>query len=88
MNTRPQNENKKDNLYGLFGGVGMGGKMIIRSINDDQQQIIKDIMTLNNIPFIDFDPTYSKGIFYKNWCDPEVKGDINPIDDSLSLIHI
>lgn len=40
---------------------------MIKSLSFNQQQIIQDIISLY-IPSgkIDIDPTYSKGIFYKN----------------------
>jgi len=41
---------------------------IIKSINYDQHEIIKDILQLhNNGEDIECDPTYSKGNFYKKW---------------------
>lgn len=56
-------------------------KDIIRSVNDDQEQIILDILNLH-VPsgIIDLDPTYSKGVFYKSGFvpDPRLKFDIEP----------
>ena len=53
--------------------------MVIKSISYDQEEIIKNILTLH-VPqgYIDCDPTYSKGNFYKNIQKPIFKFDINP----------
>ena len=53
---------------------------MIKSINYDQQEIIKNILELHAPCGIDLDPTYSKGNFYKNSNikDPEFKYDLNP----------
>ena len=40
--------------------------MTIRTVNDNQENLIKDILTLYEIPQIDLDTTYSSGSFYKN----------------------
>lgn len=46
----------------------------IRSVNDNQQQILCDIIKLyNNGNGFDCDPTFSKGVFYKNLVVPEPK---------------
>lgn len=57
--------------------------MIIKSINDNQHQIIYDILKLhNNSESIELDPTYSKGVFYKNSKglieEPKYKFDLIP----------
>lgn len=54
----------------------------IRSVNDNQQQIINDILKLHNGGnSIDLDCTYSKGIFYKNGVvtEPTYKTDLTPV---------
>ena len=53
---------------------------MIKSINYDQQEIIKNILELHAPCGIDLDPTYSKGNFYKNSNikEPEFKYDLNP----------
>ena len=53
---------------------------MIKSINYDQKEIIKNILELHAPCGIDLDPTYSKGNFYKNSNikDPEFKYDLNP----------
>lgn len=53
--------------------------MVIKSTSYDQEDIIKDILTLH-VPqgYIDCDPTYSKGNFYKNIQKPIHKFDITP----------
>lgn len=54
---------------------------VIKSIGYDQEEIIENIIKLH-IPqgYIDLDPTYSKGNFYKSGTiqDPEYKFDLNP----------
>lgn len=51
---------------------------MIRSIYDDQQKIIESIITLYCPKGIQLDPTYSKGVFYKNIKEPLIKMDIRP----------
>jgi hypothetical protein len=52
---------------------------MIKTINYNQDEILKDILKLY-VPAGNFelDPTYSKGLFYKNIPDPKYKFDINP----------
>lgn len=53
---------------------------VIRTVNDDQEQIILDILKLH-VPSskIDLDPTYSKGVFYKGLvAAPQHKFDLYP----------
>ncbi len=54
---------------------------VIKSIGYDQIEMIQDIIKLH-VPqgYIDLDPTYSKGNFYKSGViqDPEYKFDLNP----------
>lgn len=59
---------------------------MIKTVNDNQQQIIKDIISLYCPQGIELDPTYSKGIFYKNSVidEPLEKFDLFPqTDDTL-----
>lgn len=59
---------------------------IIKSISYDQAEIIKNILLLHSTSgHIDVDPTYSKGIFYKNTGidEPTYKFDINPICEDV-----
>ena len=53
---------------------------IIKSINDNQQSIIRDIIALHCPKGIQLDPTYSKGVFYKGAKDlePAQKFDLHP----------
>jgi len=55
-------------------------KTIIRTVNGDQQAIIRDIIALHCPQGIELDPTYSKGAFYKNAADlePLEKFDLYP----------
>lgn len=54
-------------------------KPIIRSVSCSNDYIIQSILELH-VPKrkIDLDPTYSKGIFYKNLPEPRLKYDIYP----------
>ena len=56
------------------------GKKIISSINYDEQEIIRDILFLHaQGNYIDCDPTYSVGNFYKKGIrQPLYKFDIDP----------
>jgi hypothetical protein len=56
---------------------------MIKSISYDQDEIIKNILSLENIDQIDLDPTYSKGVFYKNIKKPRIKSDLIPKDESI-----
>ena len=57
-------------------------KTIIKTINDNQQSIIRDIILLHCPQGIEIDPTYSKGVFYKDAEDlePLEKFDLYPHD--------
>jgi hypothetical protein len=52
---------------------------MIKSISDNQEQIIKDIIEIYVTDGrFDLDPTYSKGNFYKNIQEPKYKSDLHP----------
>ena len=52
---------------------------MIKSIYDNEQEIIAGILKLHCASDIELDPTYSKGNFYKGWdYTPHYKFDINP----------
>lgn len=52
---------------------------MIKSTSYDQQEIIKSIISLHCPEGIECDPTYSKGLFYKNWDNPpRLKFDLFP----------
>jgi len=51
---------------------------LIKSISYDQEEIIKWIIKLYCPNGIQLDPTYSKGVFYKNIKKPEFRFDIEP----------
>jgi len=53
---------------------------MISTVNSNQCQIIKDIISLHCKGGIELDATYSKGVFYKNGdiVQPSKKFDINP----------
>ena len=53
-------------------------KELIKSISYDQEEIIRWIMRLCNICRFDVDPTFSKGMFYKNIEKPRWCSDISP----------
>ena len=52
--------------------------MSIKSVSDNQEYIIRSILTLNNLDRFDIDLTYGNGVFYKNLPEPHVKIDIDP----------
>ena len=56
---------------------------MIKSVNDNQTQIIKDILALYCPDGIDLDPTYSKGNFYKQIEKPRLKSDLFPQADDV-----
>lgn len=57
---------------------------MIKSINYSQEEIIRDILKLHcNNGNIECDPTYSKGVFYKNITKPQYKSDLNPKFDDI-----
>ncbi len=52
--------------------------MLIKSVSDDQTEIIQSIMHLCNIERFDADLTYANGGFWKNLPQPVMKFDIDP----------
>lgn len=52
--------------------------MLIKSVSDDQTEIIKSIMSLCGIERFNVDMTYANGAFWKNLPDPILKFDIDP----------
>src|ERR1051325_6962721 len=51
----------------------------IRSVSDDQHEILRNIATLYTDGAFDLDPTYGSGSFYKNGVpEPSIKSDIMP----------
>jgi tRNA G10 N-methylase Trm11 len=51
---------------------------LIESVSNSQTQIIGNIIKLYCSGGIELDPTYSKGVFYKNIPQPKLKFDIKP----------
>lgn len=51
---------------------------IIKSISYSQEEILNWILQLYCPDGFDLDPTYSKGVFYKNVPGPRLKFDLNP----------
>lgn len=51
---------------------------IIKSISYSQEEILNWIIQLYCPDGFDLDPTYSKGVFYKNIPEPRLKFDLNP----------
>lgn len=60
-------------------GEVLNGMTLVSSIGYNQDDIILNIMKLhmNNQPF-DCDPTFSKGVFYRNLPEPRLKFDLHP----------
>jgi hypothetical protein len=52
--------------------------MLIKSVSDDQDEIIQSIMQLCGIDRFDADLTYANGGFWKNLPQPAMKFDIDP----------
>ena len=50
----------------------------VKSISYSQDEILKWIIQLYCPNGFDLDPTYSKGVFYKNIPEPRLKFDLNP----------
>ena len=54
-------------------------KEIVGSVFSDEQKLLKSILKIHcNDGYIDLDPMYSKGNFYKEILEPRLKYDINP----------
>lgn len=51
---------------------------MIRSVYYNQDEILKSILSLNNLSGFDADVTYGNGSFYKNIPEPKCKCDISP----------
>ena len=51
---------------------------LVKSISYSQDEILKWIIRLHCPDGFDLDPTYSKGLFYKNIPQPRLKFDISP----------
>ena len=51
---------------------------VIKSVSNSQDEIFRWIMDLYSIKQFDLDPTYSRGVFYKNIPEPRLKFDLNP----------
>lgn len=59
---------------------------LIKSISDNQDEIIRNIISLYlEDGRFDLDPTYSKGIFYKNIQEPRYKSDLYPLSEDVLL---
>ncbi len=57
---------------------------LIKSISNNQNDIIKSILRLYiKKSHFDLDPTYSKGVFYKDIEAPVFKSDIDPFDSTI-----
>lgn len=51
---------------------------LIKSVSDSQTEILNWIIQLYCPDGFDLDPTYSKGVFYKNVPEPRLKFDLKP----------
>ena len=51
---------------------------IIRSVYDNQDDLLRGLMSLYCPDGFDLDVTYSKGVFYKNIPEPKIKMDLFP----------
>jgi len=57
----------------------------VRSVYDNNHDVIMNIMKLYKIDQFELDCTYSKGSFWKNLKEPKIKTDLIPLDDSTIL---
>ena len=64
------------NVYGDNGPVSLNNKEIVRSVSENQHEIIRWIMALYCPYGFDLDPTYSIGNFYKSIKKPKFKMDL------------
>lgn len=53
----------------------------VRSVYDNNHDVIKNIMTLYKIDQFELDCTYSKGSFWKNLKEPKIKTDLFPLNE-------
>lgn len=60
----------------------------IKTISNSQEEIIKNIITLHCPTGIQMDPTFSKGIFYKNIEKPKIIGDLCPQVDGCKKMNV
>jgi len=51
---------------------------VIATVSGDQTKILANIMVLYCPDGFELDPTYSKGVFYKDILEPKYKFDLNP----------
>jgi len=51
---------------------------LVKSVSDSQDEILNWIIKLYCPDGFDLDPTYSKGVFYKNVPEPRLKFDLSP----------
>lgn len=56
----------------------MKNENLIKSVSYSQDEILNWIIQLHCPDGFDLDPTYSKGVFYKNVPEPRLKFDLNP----------
>jgi len=58
---------------------------ILRTVSDNQHEIIRNIQTLYVPEGFHLDPTYSKGVFYKpdDIIEPRIKSDLFPKNDTI-----
>lgn len=56
---------------------------MIKTISDNNHDMIKNIMTLYGIEQFDLDCTYSTGNFWKDIIEPKYKSDLEPVNDTI-----
>lgn len=62
---------------------------MIKTVSDDQNEIIESIMTLCKIDRFDVDLTYGNGVFWKKIKEPVIKFDIDPqFDDVINASSV
>lgn len=56
---------------------------MIKSVNYNQHNILKDILSLCNLEYFEADISFGNGSFYKNTQEPKLKFDISPRSDGV-----
>jgi tRNA G10 N-methylase Trm11 len=57
--------------------------MFVKSVYDNQKELIEGILFLHCKTPIELDPTFSKGVFYKDLKEPKFKFDIFPVRNDV-----
>lgn len=64
-------------------GVALDAEVVVRSVYENQDDLLRGIMALHKIERFDVDLTYGNGGFYKNFPHPVHKFDIEPLSTGV-----